>query len=180
MASMFRFVNLTSLDLSGFDMSKVTKADDMIYSDSLIALETPRNLNVSIPLRGTWITDQGFICTTLLQHTDKSIHLKQRPELVVEKRKTEYFVGDTLDLSDLTVTLYYNFNNRTTTTDYTTNAAQIDMNTPGTKYLVISKKRVLCRRYTEGKRFDRRTSIHKQYISGRENHIRLYDKRRKH
>ncbi len=138
MASMFRFVNLTSLDLSGFDMSKVTKADDMIYSDSLIALETPRNLNVSIPLRGTWITDQGFICTTLLQHTDKSIHLKQRPELVVEKRKTEYFVGDTLDLSDLTVTLYYNFNNRTTTTDYTTNAAQIDMNTPGTKYLVIS------------------------------------------
>lgn len=138
MASMFRFVNLTSLDLSGFDMSKVTKADDMIYSDSLIALETPRNLNVSIPLRGTWITDQGFICTTLLQHTDKSIHLKQRPELLVGKRKTEYFVGDTLDLSDLTVTLYYNSNNRTTTTDYTTNAAQIDMNTPGTKYLVIS------------------------------------------
>ncbi len=138
MASMFRFVNLTSLDLSGFDMSKVTKADDMIYSDSLIALETPRNLNVSIPLRGTWITDQGFICTTLLQHTDKSIHLKQRPELLVEKDKKEYLVGDTLDLSDLTVTLYYNFNNRTTTTDYTTNAAQIDMNTPGTKYLVIS------------------------------------------
>ena len=138
MASMFRFVNLTSLDLSGFDMSKVTKADDMIYSDSLIALETPRNLNVSIPLRGTWITDQGFICTTLLQHTDKSIHLKQRPELLVEKGKKEYLVGDTLDLSDLTVTLYYNFNNRTTTTDYTTNAAQIDMNTPGTKYLVIS------------------------------------------
>lgn len=138
MASMFRFVNLTSLDLSGFDMSKVTKADDMIYSDSLIALETPRNLNVSIPLRGTWITDQGFICTTLLQHTDKSIHLKQRPELLVGKGKKEYLVGDTLDLSDLTVTLYYNFNNRTTTTDYTTNAAQIDMNTPGTKYLVIS------------------------------------------
>ncbi len=138
MASMFRFVNLTSLDLSGFDMSKVTKADDMIYSDSLIALETPRNLNVSIPLRGTWITDQGFICTTLLQHTDKSIHLKQRPELLVGKDKKEYLVGDTLDLSDLTVTLYYNFNNHTTTTDYTTNAAQIDMNTPGTKYLVIS------------------------------------------
>ncbi len=138
MASMFRFVNLTSLDLSGFDMSKVTKADDMIYSDSLIALETPRNLNVSIPLRGTWITDQGFICTTLLQHTDKSIHLKQRPELLVGKGKKEYLVGDTLDLSDLTVTLYYNSNNRTTTTDYTTNAAQIDMNTPGTKYLVIS------------------------------------------
>ncbi len=54
------------------------------------------------------------------------------------KGKKEYLVGDTLDLSDLTVTLYYNFNNRTTTTDYTTNAAQIDMNTPGTKYLVIS------------------------------------------
>ncbi len=54
------------------------------------------------------------------------------------KGKKEYLVGDTLDLSDLTVTLYYNSNNRTTTTDYTTNAAQIDMNTPGTKYLVIS------------------------------------------
>ena len=112
----------------------------MIYSDNLVALETPRNLNVSIPLRGTWVTDEGYICPTLLKYSDKSVHLKQRPKLVVEKRKTEYFVGDTLDLSDLTVSLLYNgsVTDYKITTDYTTNARQIDMNTPGTKYLVIS------------------------------------------
>lgn len=138
MASMFRFVNLTSLDLSGFDMSKVTKADDMIYSDSLIALETPRNLNLPVALRGTWTTNSGMVFPELPRNTNQSMHLKQKPELIVEKGKREYLVGDTLDLSDLTVTLYYNFNNRKTITDYITNAAQIDMNTPGTKYLVIS------------------------------------------
>ena len=140
MRQMFYKIGAASLDLSGFDMQNVTKADDMIYSDNLVALETPRNLNVSIPLRGTWVTDEGYICPTLLKYSDKSVHLKQRPKLVVEKRKTEYFVGDTLDLSDLTVSLLYNgsVTDYKITTDYTTNARQIDMNTPGTKYLVIS------------------------------------------
>lgn len=140
MRQMFYKIGAASLDLSGFDMRNVTKADDMIYSDNLIALETPRNLNVSIPLRGTWVTDEGYICPTLLKYSDESVHLKQRPKLVVEKRKTEYFVGDTLDLSDLTVSLLYNgsVTDYKITTDYTTNAAQIDMNTPGTKYLIIS------------------------------------------
>lgn len=140
MRQMFYKIGAASLDLSGFDMQNVTKADDMIYSDNLVALETPRNLNVSIPLRGTWVTDEGYICPTLLKYSDKSVHLKQRPKLVVEKRKTEYFVGDTLDLSDLTVSLLYNgsVTDYKITTDYTTNARQIDMNTAGTKYLVIS------------------------------------------
>lgn len=140
MQQMFYKIGAASLDLSGFDMGNVTKADDMIYSDNLIELKTPRNLNLSIPLRGTWVTDEGHICPELLRHTDKSVHLKQRPKLVVEKRKTEYFVGDTLDLSDLTVSLLYNgsVTDHKITTDYTTNAAQIDMNTAGTKYLVIS------------------------------------------
>lgn len=140
MRQMFYKIGAASLDLSGFDMQNVTKADDIIYSDNLVALETPRNLNVSIPLRGTWVTDEGYICPTLLKYSDKSVHLKQRPKLVVEKRKTEYFVGDTLDLSDLTVSLLYNgsVTDYKITTDYTTNARQIDMNTAGTKYLVIS------------------------------------------
>ena len=140
MRQMFYKIGAASLDLSGFDMQNVTKADDMIYSDNLVALETPRNLNVSIPLRGTWVTDEGYICPTLLKYSDKSVHIKQRPKLVVENRNTEYFVGDTLDLSDLTVSLLYNgsVTDYKITTDYTTNARQIDMNTPGTKYLVIS------------------------------------------
>ncbi len=138
MTGMFEYVKLTSLDLSGFDMSKVTEADSLIYSDSLLELETPRNLKLSIPLRGTWITNSGMVFPELPINTNQSMHLKQKPELIVEKGKKEYLVGEPLDLSDLTVTLYYNFNNRKTITDYITNAAQIDMNTAGTKYLVIS------------------------------------------
>lgn len=138
MTGMFEYVKLTSLDLSGFDMSKVTEADHMIYSDSLLELETPRNLKLSVPLRGTWVANSGMVFLELPKNKNDSMHLKQKPELIVEKGKKEYRVGEPLDLSDLTVTLYYNPNNRKTTTNYTTNAAQIDMNTAGTKYLVIS------------------------------------------
>lgn len=59
-------------------------------------------------------------------------------ELVVEKTKTEYKVGDTLNLDDITVTAKYNDGTSKAVTTYTTNASALDMSVAGDKTLTIS------------------------------------------
>ena len=59
-------------------------------------------------------------------------------DLVVEKTKTEYKVGDTLNLDDITVTAKYNDGTSKAVTGYTTNASELDMSVAGDKTLTIS------------------------------------------
>ena len=59
-------------------------------------------------------------------------------DLVVEKTKTEYKVGDTLNLDDITVTGKYNDGTSKAVTGYTTNASELDMSVAGDKTLTIS------------------------------------------
>lgn len=64
------------------------------------------------------------------------------PYIEAVKTKTEYETGETLDISDLTVTYYDGRGASETVTDFTTNAGSIDMTTPGKKELVISYNRL--------------------------------------
>ena len=57
---------------------------------------------------------------------------------MVEKTKTEYKVGDTLNLDDITVTAKYNDGTSKAVTAYTTNASALDMSVAGDKTLTIS------------------------------------------
>lgn len=54
------------------------------------------------------------------------------------KTKTAYDVGETLNLDDITVTGFYSDGSSGPITNYTTNAASIDMSKPGTPRLVIT------------------------------------------
>lgn len=143
MERMFTNVRLESLDLSNFDMAKVTSSEKMISSRSILEIKTPRNLNVSVPfVAGTWLNNNGTVITELPKKQSTSVLVKQRPTLKAKKTKKTYDVGEKLDLSDLTVELAYNddflISDRREIKNYTTNAASINMNTAGTKDLIIS------------------------------------------
>lgn len=66
------------------------------------------------------------------------IEILEVSDLVVEKTKTEYKVGDTLNLDDITVTAKYNDGTSKAVTGYTTNASALDMSVAGDKTLTIS------------------------------------------
>lgn len=87
------------------------------------------------------ITYNNLTTTIHLIVTEKQA-VKKDPYIQAGKTKTEYEVGDELDLSDLTVTYYDADGNSQSVTEYTTNADQIDMSTPGTKELVITYNRL--------------------------------------
>ncbi len=59
------------------------------------------------------------------------------PYITLEKQKTSYITGEKLTIDDLKVTYYNEMGIPSTVTDYTTNANEIDMSTPGTKTLVV-------------------------------------------
>lgn len=59
-------------------------------------------------------------------------------EIVVEKAKTEYTAGDTLNLDDIVVTAKYNDGTSKKVTNYTTNASTLDMSVAGDKTLTVS------------------------------------------
>ncbi len=59
------------------------------------------------------------------------------PYITLEKQKTSYITGEKLTTDDLKVTYYNEMGLPSTVTDYTTNANEIDMSTPGTKTLVV-------------------------------------------
>jgi surface protein len=69
--------NLTSLNLSSFDMTKVQSASDMIDScPKLSTINTPRNVKVSVTLpNGTWYDTSGNIYTKLPMNKSTSIKL---------------------------------------------------------------------------------------------------------
>ena len=135
---------LNALDLSAFDLRNVQYANMMLAMDNLLEFQTPRNvkINISMP-NGTWQTSEGQCITDgyLPKNQNKSMKLTQQMQLIVTKTVTEYSYGSKLDLSDLKVE-YRNSTGsiREQVKDYTTNAKSIDMNTAGTKDLIVTYK----------------------------------------
>lgn len=60
------------------------------------------------------------------------------PRLTAVKVKTSYLCGEALTLDDLTVTYYTEAGKGSSITDFTTNAASLDMSVPGQKQLEIT------------------------------------------
>lgn len=89
------------------------------------------HLNLS---SATWL----YAGTITKDGTVNEIPYYEVQELQVEKKNLNYKQRDTLDISDMTVTAVYSNGRKKIITNYTTNAAQIDMTTAGTKSLVIT------------------------------------------
>ena len=146
---------LTTLDLGGFDMSSVTSAGNMLVGcQKLSRIYTPCNLNIAVGLaystpvntyNEVWYQADGTKVQQLPMNLSHSIVIEknkkpapQAARLEVSKGKTAYDCGETLNLDDLTVR-YRDANGALrVVTDYTTNAAEIDMSVPGKKTLTVS------------------------------------------
>ncbi len=153
MTSMFEGCSsLTSIDLSSFDAGNVKGTSGVIadvFSNctSLIQLYTPRNLKETVNLDDTWYDINGTSYIALPKEQADSILLYKKissPDgtgrIFAKKETTTFLCGDTLTVDDLTVT-YYDKDGKAKTldqADYTTNAAQIDMNTAGEKPLTVT------------------------------------------
>ena len=91
---------------------------------------------------GSYDTGNGRYFYSILSNGEfaKSVEIQTLAvsELVAEKTKTEYKVGDTLNLDDITVTAKYNDGTSKAVTGYTTNASELDMSVAGDKTLTIS------------------------------------------
>lgn len=70
----------------------------------------------------------------------KIVHDTTLPPKRIEadKDRTTYKVGETLNVDDITVMVYYEDGYSEAVTDFTTNADSIDMQTPGNKILTVS------------------------------------------
>ena len=150
--------SLTALDLSGFNFEKAGSGSINMGLDTCTALRTiytPYNVkgNVTLPAGdwymadGTKLTDnclpKNLPYSVLIQKGKKPAAQTARME--VSKKKTAYSCGETLGTDDLTVTYYGTDGSirklaakQGDTDGYTTNAAEIDMNKPGEKKLVIT------------------------------------------
>lgn len=62
----------------------------------------------------------------------------QPTSMIVEKEKTNYETGDTINLDDIVVTLFYEDGHSEQVSDYTTNVNIMDMSVAGTKELTIT------------------------------------------
>lgn len=146
--------SLTSLNLSNCDMAKVSNFADFFKGcQELSTIYAPRNLKVSVELpKGDsadsddiWYDADGNTYTELPQNLERSMVLTRNqkpvisePHITLEKGKTSYITGEKLTTDDLKVT-YYNENGiPSIVIDYTTNADEIDMSTPGIKLLVVT------------------------------------------
>ena len=144
--------SLKTLDLSNFDAGKVTNIKDIFSGcTGLSMIYTPINLTISaeLPTDGEdiWYQPDRTSITELPQNLNYSIKIMKNSAPVVsdayikiQKTKTAYQCGDTLNIDDLTVTYYDNDGTAKTVTDYTTNADEIDMSIEGIKTLIVSYK----------------------------------------
>lgn len=161
-------VDLSGFDMGKTDAERVwgiaphvDKLADMFEEcPNLSVIYAPANLphSVDLPLgdeNDIWYQPEGEWCqsgetkiTELPKNLKDSILLtkNERPKvscLTVEKTKTDYECGEAITLEDLTVS-YVNHRGMPAillqTADYTTNAAEIDLSTPGVKTLIIIHK----------------------------------------
>lgn len=153
MWSMFRGCSsLTTLDLSGFDFSAVTAVNKGMLENcgSLARIHTPRNFNYSTAVElpkndaaDKWYDAAGIVYTELPRNRTDSIILtkNKKPDILyleVKKTKKDYEYQEPLNMDDLTVIFYDGNGTASVVTDYTTNAAEIDMGSLGKKELIVT------------------------------------------
>ena len=142
--------SLISLDLSSFDLGNVNEAELQGFLTGVSGLNTiytPKNLHFAVKLENTWYKADGTALQELPQNLDHSIILTKKKStaaitssITATKKKKVYLCGETINLDDITVT-YRNSKGeiiRLTTTDFTTNEAEIDMSVPGKKTLTVT------------------------------------------
>ena len=152
MGSMFSGCSgLKKLDLSSVDMGKATSVDGLLSNTpALMAIYVPRNLTMdSFFDEGVTYKDlQGTTYESLPKNREQSLLLYRgdlgedapKAHITAKKTKTVYACGETLDTGDIKA-VYYGADGTAKTlrqTDYTTNAAEIDMTSVGKKTLTIS------------------------------------------
>ncbi|MDE6913328.1 MAG: bacterial Ig-like domain-containing protein, partial [Lachnospiraceae bacterium] len=77
-------------------------------------------------------------CQDLSATVKITVRTDSYSKISVRNDKDTYYLGETLDLSELHVFAWSVSGTHTEITDYTTNAKDIDMNTVGTKQLIVS------------------------------------------
>lgn len=142
--------SLTMLDLSCFDLSNDPYDVYSLfnYTPELTTIYTPKNLNirVNLPMKSSevWYQVDGSSITYLPQQLNYSIVIErnQKPKvtagLTAQKTKTVYVCGETINTDDITLIRFSDNGVVETITDFTTNAAEIDVTTPGKRELVIT------------------------------------------
>ena len=144
--------SLTELDLSAFDVKNINGEDGSMNdffsgAEALTMLCTPLNVSTSVKLpSGTWYDIDGNTYTELPMNKDISIWLaKDKKPVVIShitaiKKKTVYYCGETLNIDDIIVRYYGTDGSakELAQTEYTTNVAEIDMNTEGEKTLTVT------------------------------------------
>lgn len=142
--------SLTSLDLSNFDVGKVDNMDNIFNGcKSLELIYTPYNVQVEALLphdedSDAWYDYEGNSVTELPKNLSYSIVLTKNnktPVLTISatKAKTLYETGETLNVDDVKVRCCDDRGIVVNVTEgFTTNAADIDMSTPGKKILKIT------------------------------------------
>ena len=144
--------SLESVDLSRFNLENLSR----IYMSlsgctKLTAIYTPYNVKVNeeLPVEKSgdvWYRANGEQVTTLPKNLSYSVLITRNkipdvtePHLEVSKVKTAYLCGEPLTVDDLTVVYYDSEGSvRTITEGFITNAADIDMSTPGIKTLTVT------------------------------------------
>ncbi|MDE6364074.1 MAG: BspA family leucine-rich repeat surface protein [Lachnospiraceae bacterium] len=142
--------SLTNLDLSTIDANKVTNISDLFSGcTNLTTIYTPINLTIAAKLPESegvvWYQPDGTVITELPRNLSYSIQITKNsaptvtdPYIRIQKTKTVYECGDSLNTDDLTVMYYASDGTAKAVTDYTTNANEIDMSVAGTKTLTVS------------------------------------------
>ncbi len=137
--------SLRSLDVSSFDTTNVTYINGIFeYCSNLKVINTPKNVKISVELPGIWLMSDSTEIIELPMNLNESVRITrvgtviEEPYITVTKSKTEYNVGDELNLDDITVIYNDGLGTETKVTDYTINAADIDMSTAGEKELIIT------------------------------------------
>lgn len=140
---------LTDLDLDDFNGENLESAENMFAGcDALYRIETPYQLEVDIALpEGIWhrYDDTGASITYLPKNTEESVSIYKEvktvfPTIKVEKTKTRYVCGETIQDDDITV-IYQEAEGVERPIEkgkYTTNADRIGTKMPGMKTLVVT------------------------------------------
>lgn len=142
--------SLTSLDMSGFDMDNVKKADFILSGcDRLNSVYAPRNCHIDgleLPdSQGVWHDLNGNEYGNLPMDREETILLINKDytgqpveKITAYKTQTIYHCGDIINTDDIIVMYYAKDGTVKKVSNFTTNISDIDMTTLGKKTLIIT------------------------------------------
>lgn len=118
-----------------FSNSRTIEVTEYTVDPSGVNTSVPQNVTLTVTYKKTMVSGETVVLSDTLAIVVK---YPEVIKLVVTKLKTQYDLNDVLSLEDLTVTGFYDDGSSKLISDYTSNIADIDMSTEGTKELIIS------------------------------------------